>query len=130
LTDHDSVAVKFGTPYVTYESISSPITLKKSDYFIVNANKIKPYFKGKIIMLCNAVTQSQAEYTIMMFQGAAGKRVTVIGSSTAGADGNVTAIKFPGGYSTYFSGLEVLYPDGSQTQQTGIRINIKADPDK
>jgi len=34
----------------------------------------------------------------------------------------------PGGYSTYFSGLEVLYPDGSPTQQTGIRINIKVEP--
>ena len=79
-------------------------------------------------MLCDEQTQSQAEYTIMMFQGAAGKRVTVIGSATAGADGNVTAVRLPGGYSTYFSGLEVLYPDGSQTQQTGIRINIKVEP--
>ena len=79
-------------------------------------------------MLCNAVTQSQAEYTIMMFQGAAGKRVTVIGSTTAGADGNVTAITLPGGYSTYFSGLGVLYPDGAQTQQKGIRIDIFSKP--
>jgi C-terminal processing protease CtpA/Prc len=79
-------------------------------------------------MLCNEETQSQAEYTIMMFQGAAGRRVTVIGGSTAGADGNVTAVRLPGGYSTYFSGLEVLYPDGAQTQQTGIRIDIKVEP--
>lgn len=128
LTDHDSIAVKFGKPYVTYESINSPMITKTSDYFIVNADKTKPYYKGKIIMLCNEHTQSQAEYTIMMFQGAAGNRVTVIGSSTAGADGNVTAVRLPGGYSTYFSGLEVLYPDGSQTQQTGIRINIKLEP--
>ena len=76
----------------------------------------------------NEETQSQAEYTIMMCQGAAGKRVTVIGSHTAGADGNVTAVRLPGGYTSYFSGLEVLYPDGSQTQQTGIRINIKVEP--
>ncbi|HEV8282962.1 MAG TPA: S41 family peptidase [Chitinophagaceae bacterium] len=128
LTDHDSVAVKFGIPYVTYKSIYEPLISKNSDYFIVNADKTKPYYKGKIIILCNAITQSHAEYTIMLFQGAAGKRVTVIGSATAGADGNVTAVKLPGGYSTYFSGLEVLYPDGSQTQQTGIRINIKVEP--
>jgi len=36
--------------------------------------------------------------------------------------------KIAGSYSTHFSGLEVLYPDGSQTQQTGIRINIKVEP--
>jgi C-terminal processing protease CtpA/Prc len=128
LTDHDSVAVKFGKPYVMYESINSPVTFKMSEYFIVNADKTKPWYKGKIIMLCNEETQSQAEYTIMMFQGAAGRRVTVIGGSTAGADGNVTAVRLPGGYSTYFSGLEVLYPDGAQTQQTGIRIDIKVEP--
>jgi len=128
LTGHDSVAVKFGKPYVTYESINSPVIFKLSEYFIVNAGKTKSWYKGNIIMLCNETTQSQAEYTIMMFQGAAGKRVTVIGSATAGADGNVTAVRLPGGYSTYFSGLEVLYPDGSQTQQTGIRINIKVEP--
>jgi C-terminal processing protease CtpA/Prc len=128
LTDHDSVAVKFGKPYVSLESINSPVIFKMSEYFIVNADKTKPWYKGNIIMLCDEVTQSQAEYTIMMFQGAAGKRVTVIGSATAGADGNVTAVRLPGGYSTYFSGLEVLYPDGSQTQQTGIRINIKVEP--
>ena len=128
LTDHDSVAVKFGKPYVMYESINSPVTFKMSEYFIVNADKTKPRYNGKIIMLCDEETQSQAEYTIMMFQGAAGKRVTVIGNTTAGADGNVTAVRLPGGYSTYFSGLEVLYPDGAQTQQTGIRINIKVEP--
>ena len=128
LTDHDSVAVKFGKPFVTYESINSPITSGMSEYFIVNADKAKPWYEGNIIILCDEVTQSQAEYTIMMFQGAAGKRVTVIGSPTAGADGNVTAVRLPGGYTTYFSGLEVLYPDGSQTQQTGIRVNIKIEP--
>jgi C-terminal processing protease CtpA/Prc len=128
LTDHDSVAVKFGKPYVTYESINSPLIFKMSEYFIVNADKTRPWYKGNIVMLCDEVTQSQAEYTIMMFQGAAGKRVTVIGSATAGADGNVTGVRLPGGYSTYFSGLEVLYPDGSQTQQTGIRINVKIEP--
>ena len=128
LTDHDSVAVKFGKPYVTYESINSPVIFKMSEYFIVNADKTKPYYKGDIVMLCDEHTQSQAEYTIMMFQGAAGKRVTVVGSNTAGADGNITAARLPGGYSTYFSGLEVLYPDGSLTQQTGIRINIKVEP--
>jgi C-terminal processing protease CtpA/Prc len=128
LTDHDSVAVKFGKPYVTIESINSPVIFNMSEYFIVNADKTKPWYKGKIIMLCDEQTQSQAEYTIMMFQGAAGKRVTVIGSATAGADGNVTAVRLPGGYSTYFSGLEVLYPDGTQTQQSGIRLNIRINP--
>jgi C-terminal processing protease CtpA/Prc len=44
----------------------------------------------------------------------------VIGSTTAGADGNVSAVPLPGGLSTMISGLGVSYPDGRPTQQIGI----------
>ena len=47
LTDHDSVAVKFGKPYVTYESISSPLIFSMSEYFIVNADKKNPGIKAR-----------------------------------------------------------------------------------
>ena len=44
----------------------------------------------------------------------------VIGSATAGADGNVSAIMLPGGISTMISGLGVYYPNGTETQRKGI----------
>ena len=56
------------------------------------------YFKGKVVILINETTQSQAEYTTMALRVA--PRATVIGSTTAGADGNVSSIILPGGIRT------------------------------
>ncbi len=79
------------------------------------------YYRGPIVELVNSVTQSQAEYTTMAFQTA--PDITVIGSTTAGADGNVSGIYFPGGIFTMISGIGIFYPDGGETQRRGIRIN-------
>jgi C-terminal processing protease CtpA/Prc len=87
----------------------------------------KPQYKGKIIMLVNEITLSQAEYSCMVLQ-AADKKVTIIGSQTSGADGDVTGIKIPGGIQTAFSGHGVHYPDGRPTQGIGIIPDIKVTP--
>ena len=39
----------------------------------------------------------------------------VIGSQTAGADGNITRFFLPGGITALFTGLGVYYPDGRPT---------------
>ena len=87
----------------------------------------KRRYKGKIIILVNETTQSQAEYTCMMLQGAS-KNVTIIGSQTAGADGDITTILLPGGIQTAFSGHGIHYPDGRPTQGIGIVPDIKVVP--
>jgi len=84
-------------------------------------------YKGKIIILVNETTQSQAEYSCMVLQAAC-KKVTIIGSQTAGADGDVTGIKISGGIQTAFSGHGVHYPDGRPTQGIGIVPDIKVSP--
>ena len=53
---------------------------------------------------------------------------TVVGSQTAGADGNVTQIDLPGGIRTFYSGLGVFYPDGTPTQRIGIVPDVVATP--
>ena len=52
----------------------------------------------------------------------------VIGSTTAGADGNVSTVLLPGGYSSYVSGLGVFYPDKRPTQRVGIVPDIVVAP--
>ncbi len=84
-------------------------------------------YKGKIIILVNEQTQSQAEYSCMVIQ-AAFKNTTIIGSQTAGADGDVTGISIPGGIKTAFSGHGVYYPDGRPTQGIGIVPDLKISP--
>ena len=83
-------------------------------------------FKGKLIVLVNELSQSQAEYTTMAFK--AGDNTTIIGSTTAGADGNVSAILLPGGLRTMISGIGVNYPNGGETQRIGIVPDIEVKP--
>jgi len=62
----------------------------------------------------------------MAFQSSA--NVTVIGSTTAGADGNVSPIILPGYIPTIISGIGILYPDGTETQRKGVKIDIEVKP--
>ncbi len=83
-------------------------------------------FTKPLVVLINEITQSQAEYTTMAFQ--AGVNTTVVGSTTAGADGNVSKIYLPGNLFTYISGIGVYYPDGRETQRIGIVPDVEVHP--
>jgi C-terminal processing protease CtpA/Prc len=52
----------------------------------------------------------------------------VVGSTTAGADGDVSLIHLPGQLSTLISGLGVFYPDHRPTQRVGIVPDIVVMP--
>jgi C-terminal processing protease CtpA/Prc len=79
---------------------------------------LKPHYSGKVVVLVDEVSQSSAEYHAMAFRSAPG--AIVIGSQTAGADGNVSNIPLPGGLRTMISGIGVFYPDKRPTQRVGI----------
>jgi hypothetical protein len=85
----------------------------------------QPHYGGKVIVLVDEITQSQAEYTTMAFRAAG---AIVIGSTTAGADGNVSTIPLPGNLSSYISGIGVFYPDNTPTQRVGIIPDIVVPP--
>lgn len=85
------------------------------------------YYKGRIVILVNENTQSNAEFTAMGFRVA--KDALVIGSQTAGADGNVVPVfNLPGELLTSFTGLGVYYPNGEETQRIGIVPDIEIKP--
>ncbi|MEM9671496.1 MAG: S41 family peptidase [Bacteroidota bacterium] len=84
------------------------------------------YYRGKVVILINEVTQSQAEYTTMALRVA--PDATVIGSTTAGADGNVSEIYLPGNVRTMISGIGVYNPDRTETQRVGIIPDIELSP--
>jgi C-terminal processing protease CtpA/Prc len=83
-------------------------------------------YKGKVVILVNEFSISQSEFTAMAFKAA--KNSIVIGSTTAGADGNVSGITLPGGLTTSISGLGIYYPDGTETQRVGIIPDIFITP--
>lgn len=83
-------------------------------------------YKGKTVVLVDEKTISAAEFATMLFQAI--DNVTVIGTTTAGADGDISRIFLPGGLATNFSGVGILYPNGKETQRTGIILDIKVEP--
>ncbi|MBI4903246.1 MAG: peptidase S41 [Acidobacteria bacterium] len=85
-----------------------------------------PHYNGKVVLLIDEVTQSSAEYHSMAFR--ASPRTTVVGSTTAGADGNVSRFSLPGGLSSMISGIGVFYPDHRPTQRVGIIPDVPARP--
>lgn len=114
------------TPFVKFAigNIDNPgvFTFTRSLEIPVDKN----HFNGKLVVMVNESSQSQAEYTAMAFR--ATENATIIGSTTAGADGNVSTIYLPGGLSTMISGIGVYYPNGKETQRIGIVPDIIVKP--
>ena len=84
------------------------------------------YFRGRVAILVDERTQSHAEFSVMALRTSPQNKV--IGSQTAGADGNITWLSLPGGIRTLFTGLGVYYPDGRPTQRIGIVPDIEVRP--
>jgi C-terminal processing protease CtpA/Prc len=84
------------------------------------------HYRGRVAILVDETTQSHAEFTVMALRTA--PENWVIGSQTAGADGNVTLFSLPGGIRTLFTGLGVYFPDGQPTQRIGIVPDIEVRP--
>lgn len=85
----------------------------------------KDNYKGKVIVLLNEASISQAEWTAMCFQTAG--NTTIIGSQTAGTDGNAMDLDFKG-FHTRYTGIGVFYPDKKETQRIGIVPDIEIKP--
>ncbi len=115
------------TPFVRFSSGSmlQPGMFTLADYYPAGF-KNKDYYKGLVIILVNEISVSSSEYHAMAFRAVPGAKV--IGSTTAGADGNVSAIVLPGGINSWISGIGVYYPDGGETQQVGIVPDIEVKP--
>ncbi len=115
-------------PYLKFSkgSVNNPGEFQfKKPAIIVPATDGQRY-KGKLVVLINEITQSQAECTTMALK--VGDNTTIIGSQTAGSDGNISTIVLPGGLLTFISGLGVYYPDGKRTQRIGITPDIELRP--
>jgi len=108
----------------TEGDLSNPGAFRWGD--VENLQALTPHYAGKVVVLVDEVSQSQAEYTAMAFR--ASRNTVIVGSTTAGADGNVSRFSLPGGLSTMISGIGVFYPDKAPTQRLGIIPNITATP--
>ncbi len=115
------------SPFVVFTGGSADMP-GKFEYSKPQSNGGGPvkHYKGKVVIIVNESTQSSAEFQTMAL--ATAENVTVIGSITAGADGNVSQLTLPGGLSSMISGIGILYPDGTETQRVGIKIDKEVKP--
>ena len=99
-------------------------------YMVVPKDGSKPIgdlYNGQLVILTNEDTQSMGEWFTMMLRQF-NDHTTVIGSQTAGADGDVRWLTLPGDYQFSFTGNGIFYPDGRETQRVGIIPDIYFEP--
>jgi len=94
----------------------------RAHYFPEIKDKKTYQYQGKVFILVNPESQSASEWYTMSLQNIFPQSLT-IGQQSAGADGDLVKVNLPGDYLLEFTGNGIFYPDNSQTQQTGIRIN-------
>lgn len=83
-------------------------------------------YTGKIVVLIDDRAVSQSEHSCLFYQETAG--AIFVGSPTAGANGDVTVARLPGGLRISFTGQEVRHVDGKQLQQLGIQPHVRVRP--
>lgn len=93
--------------------------------FEEGAERCTEPYKGRVILLVDEITQSNPEFQAMALQSC--PQTLTIGSPTSGADGDIVWIPLPGQL-TSFSGIGTLYPDGTQTQTVGVRLDVEVLP--
>ncbi|MCI3936913.1 S41 family peptidase [Chryseobacterium aahli] len=105
------------------KNIGTFIYLEDSaNYFPKIKDKTTYNYKGKVFILVNSETRSASEWYSMSLQKIFPQSLT-IGQQTSGGDGDLVKVKLPGDYLLEFTGNGIFYPDNSQTQQIGVRIN-------
>ncbi len=112
--------VKILVPYIHHPGSFSYMASFKT------GNVRSDYYRGKVVLLIDETTQSSSEYHAMAYRTA--PDCVVIGTPSAGTDGNVSEIILPGYVKTRFSGIGIFYPDGRPTQRTGIIPDIMIQP--
>ncbi|HRG41945.1 MAG TPA: S41 family peptidase [Saprospiraceae bacterium] len=110
---------------ITNGSIETP-GLFAFDRTLYVGKENKNYYKGKVVILVNELTQSSSEFHAMAYR--LHPKATVIGSTTAGSDGNISQFSLPGAISSVISGIGIYYPDGRETQRVGIVPDIEVKP--
>lgn len=114
-------------PFATYSVCD---TLQPGRFMQLPADTLRPAgpapYTGQVVVLVNETTLSQAEYNGMALQ--ATPHCILLGSPTAGADGNVSRIVLPGGLKTAMSGIGIYYPNGRETQRVGLAIDVPVRP--
>lgn len=85
----------------------------------------EPHIAGQVVFLTDSRAISRAE-SLMGYVEALG--LDIVGSSTAGTNGNVRRVTLPTGSTVRFTGMKVTRHDGSRSHLVGILPTIPVEP--
>lgn len=85
-----------------------------------------PVYDRPTVMLIDDRAISQSEHTGLFLEAASGTKF--IGSPTAGANGDVTAVVLPGDIAVWMTGHDVRHVDGRQLQRVGLVPDVRVEP--
>ena len=116
---------KVKIPIISYNPVS-----EENNFFVfktlISESKASPKFDNKIVVLVNDETQSYAEAISDALR--VNSDAILIGSNTAGANGDVTFMSLPGNLDLMFSQMDVLISDGISMQKVGLNPDIVVNP--
>lgn len=119
---------KKGTVYsvMTIPSQSVPGTFINRKISSIGVATGAFYYEKPVVLLMDERSMSSSEFSIMHLR--TGDHVVVIGSSSAGVDGNVTELPLPNGNHLRFTSFGVYTPEMGQTQRVGLAPDIEVHP--
>jgi C-terminal processing protease CtpA/Prc len=123
LTDSTRVVARVETPLVGHRS-SGPAV--ETVLQTVDPAPSEQRYRGMIVMLMDERSVSQAEHTGLFLKAVS--NAVLVGSPTAGANGEVTTVQLPGGLSVGFTGQSIRWPDGRELQRKGLIPDVAVRP--
>ncbi len=122
LSDTTLSTAPYGLPVVTVPDHRATQFIDDSAQLPAQA----PRFTSNVAWLINANgTVSQAESVLSMVEGY--KLGTLVGTPSAGADGDVVELALPGGYRIRWTGLRVTKFDGSPLWGVGVTPDVRVE---
>ena len=113
-----------GPETVTAGMAVSARSFKETSQYIV-PDKRAPY-AGRVYVLVDERSISQSEQAALFYRTAA--HATLVGSNTAGADGDYVMFGVPGAVGFAFTGSIVLAPNGTPIQGVGLTPDVLVTP--
>lgn len=100
--------------------------LVEAERFEWNTPAIAPRIQAPVIFLtnANAISYSESILGLVKYHGLG----TIIGSNTAGSNGNILRVNLPGQFRVIYTGMRVIGPDGEPFQGRGIEPDVRVYP--
>ncbi len=113
-----------------YKDAKSPNGFGSIHERILQPNKSRPQYRGKIAVLTGPVVMSSCEAFVLMMKQV--PNCKIVGETTRGSSGNPKPHDLGNGVTVYLPSWQALLPDGTCFEGKGIRpdILIKVRPDQ